>query len=345
MADSGLDADTLRVAALSELKQAVGFDRWVWRLVDPASSLFTSGVGEHDLWDQVAELARLEQCEESVNTLRHRVQGPRATDSLVRAAGGDHARSARWDRVLRHAGIGDEVRSASIDAGRAWADLHLWRGASDQPFDADELDLIDDVATLIAPALRRSAALPTAPAAPTGVLIFDASLRPRSWTDGAGTWLEAHDAGTVPGMRDAAGALAVVARLMHEREVGAAESSARVRLHTRTGWVVIEGSSLQGADAGGIAVTIRPTTPADYLDLVCLAYELTPRERELVEMLVQGADTKQIARGLFISPHTVQDHLKSVFAKVGVRSRRELVARLDARSPDGRTLTAQSVGS
>jgi DNA-binding CsgD family transcriptional regulator len=98
---------------------------------------------------------------------------------------------------------------------------------------------------------------------------------------------------------------------------------------------VIEGSTLQGADAGGMAVTIRPTTPADYLDLVCLAYELTLRERELVEMVVRGADTKQIARGLFISPHTVQDHLKSVFAKVGVRSRRELVAKLDARSPDG----------
>jgi DNA-binding CsgD family transcriptional regulator len=46
--------------------------------------------------------------------------------------------------------------------------------------------------------------------------------------------------------------------------------------------------------------------------------------------VLSGNATADIARHLFISPHTVHDHLKSLFGKVGVGSRGELVARLVA---------------
>jgi len=55
---------------------------------------------------------------------------------------------------------------------------------------------------------------------------------------------------------------------------------------------------------------------------------LTARERDICREVIAGHSASAIAGRLFISATTVQDHLKSVFGKVGVRSRGELVARL-----------------
>ena len=44
--------------------------------------------------------------------------------------------------------------------------------------------------------------------------------------------------------------------------------------------------------------------------------------------LLDGAATREVAQGMHLSDWTVQDHLKSVFAKLGVHSRREALARL-----------------
>jgi len=80
-------------------------------------------------------------------------------------------------------------------------------------------------------------------------------------------------------------------------------------------------------DGGRIAVTVEPVAVAGRIELYGRACGLTGRERELLHRLARGADTRHLAREMQLSPHTVQDHLKSVFAKTGCSSRGVLLAR------------------
>jgi DNA-binding CsgD family transcriptional regulator len=54
---------------------------------------------------------------------------------------------------------------------------------------------------------------------------------------------------------------------------------------------------------------------------------LTRRERDVLDLLVQGATNKEIARALFISEATAKAHLRHIYAKMGVRSRAEAIIR------------------
>ncbi|MEH1127228.1 helix-turn-helix transcriptional regulator [Micromonospora sp. CPCC 206061] len=77
-----------------------------------------------------------------------------------------------------------------------------------------------------------------------------------------------------------------------------------------------------------IALAIERSRPESTAALALDGYGLSARERQIAEMLIAGRNTAQVAASLFLSPHTVRDHLKSIFVKTGVRSRQELVASL-----------------
>ena len=75
-------------------------------------------------------------------------------------------------------------------------------------------------------------------------------------------------------------------------------------------------------------IIIEPSRPQELAWLRASAYGLSERERAVVDLVVQGASTREISRALYISDYTVQDHLSNVFDKVGVRGRRALIRRL-----------------
>jgi DNA-binding CsgD family transcriptional regulator len=91
----------------------------------------------------------------------------------------------------------------------------------------------------------------------------------------------------------------------------------------------------EGDADGKIAVTLRGAAPTETFDVFCRGYAFTQRERDVVAAVVAGLDTRAVTERLFISRHTVQDHLKSVFQKIGIHSRRELLARFSASGEDG----------
>jgi DNA-binding CsgD family transcriptional regulator len=75
-------------------------------------------------------------------------------------------------------------------------------------------------------------------------------------------------------------------------------------------------------------IVIEPAGPRAVAWLRTSAYGLSAREREVVDLVVRGASTRQIAASLHISEYTVQDHLSHIFEKIGARGRRALIKRL-----------------
>jgi DNA-binding CsgD family transcriptional regulator len=87
-------------------------------------------------------------------------------------------------------------------------------------------------------------------------------------------------------------------------------------------------ASPASGEPGRVAIILQAAPAPSIAPLISATYGLTARERELTGLVLKGCKTSEIAERLYISPHTVQGHLKAIFAKTGVRSRRELVARL-----------------
>ena len=166
------------------------------------------------------------------------------------------------------------------------------------------------------------------------VIVLDSELSPVSWTAGARAWIDVLPSaklfaqfGMLPSVIYPAATLARAQR---------SAAGAHARLRTVDGrWMTIEAASLEGQGDRQVAVTLRAATSAETFDLLCRAYALSRREREVVGAVVDGLDTRAITERLFISRHTVQDHLKSVFGKIGIHSRRELAARFNG-SADSR---------
>jgi DNA-binding CsgD family transcriptional regulator len=119
------------------------------------------------------------------------------------------------------------------------------------------------------------------------------------------------------------------ARLLSEGGVGGPPALARVWTRT-AGWIVVRAARLeQPRDGGGrTAVVLEPARRSDVASVLLHAHRLTPREREVTQLMLSGASTEEAAAELWITTETLRGHVKSLFTKLGVRSRPELVALL-----------------
>jgi len=351
LADAGLDTEDAQRETIEALRCAVGFERWCWPLTDPGSALATGGIAEFDLWPELPRMAVLEE-HGDITSKPHLVLGRRASVALSAATGGDLACSKRWRECLRPYGIGDELMTVCRERHGCWGSVELMRDSDDPPFDEHEAQLLHEVAPTLGTLLRRSlrqswqADRSDARPLPPATLLVDAELRPKSWTPALVEWLSELRTG---GVREGAEMLPPAVYELGARVLTPPDAAtglpASVRIRTPTGrWIAIEGAPLEGADRGQLAITIRDASSAEIFDLLCKTHDLTGRERQLVALILDGLATKQLAHALSISAHTVQDHLKSIFAKTGVRSRRELISRLAGRVPEPRMPYVPSPG-
>jgi DNA-binding CsgD family transcriptional regulator len=332
---SPLDSRALRQEILAELRSCVGYDAYAWPLTDPVSAVGGAPLAEVPCLPELPRLIRLKY-RSGINRWTELAGSGQPVRSLAQRTGGDLARSLLWRGILEQHDIGDTASTVFADSNGCWGFLDLWRERPGwHPFSEEDVRLLTDVAPTVTTALRtRQARAFTArpPAPPAGegpaVMVLDEELRITAATSAATAWLRRLHPGP-PGEPPVPAVVYNVAAQLLAAEAGvdAHAPSSRVRADGGHGWVTVRAGRVDapGAGSAAIAVTIEPTPPSERLELFARSHGLTAREGQLLGLVAGGGDTRTIARSMGVTQHTVQDHLKSIFAKTSARSRHQLL--------------------
>lgn len=335
LAAARLDNDGFRWEAAAILRRVIGFDGWYWLLTDPGARLPTRDLGENAIADQsIRHFMRRHP--EAWAVPWERSVGPVAVTSAV--TGGDLARDRAWRETFGPAGVGDHLSAPLMADGTCWAQLHLHRDNSAEFFSSDDAGFVAEMAPMLAARIRdglraRPAdgdATPCGDPAEPGTIIVDEELSVVSATPTVWDWIDRlglekpNDAEPLPGF-----IYSVATRVALSRARGAEPPPcARARLQAADGrWTVVRVAPLIGA-AGGYVITLEAARSEDLAPLLMRAWSLTAREREVARLVIDGLSSEDIAQALFISTHTVRDHVKAIFGKTGVSRRHDLVAAL-----------------
>ena len=334
LAGEGLDLVSLWRESAEVIQRAVPhYLAPCWMTLDPASLLITSHFNEYIPVLPAESLTR-EYDADDVNQLADVARSPDGASTLHEATGGDPRSTARWQSNIEMGADQELIVALRTATGDAWGGLGLYREPGAALFDRDEIDFARAIAPLLADGARRALLLgeatdPEGPEAP-GLVVLSSAWELESATPGVERWLSDLPEGDWDGGRLPSAVLTVAAQALRSAE-GHDEPGevALARVLTRSGrWVVLHGATLVSEGRRRIAVIVEPAHPARIGPLLMSAYGLTDREQDVTRLVLQGESTATIADRLVVSAHTVQQHLKSIFEKTGVRSRRDLVGKV-----------------
>lgn len=319
-------------AADQALQRSVPFDASCWLSLDPGGVMPTSHFSREYGVGHLMEVAANEFLEDDVNKFADLVRAPRPVGILSQLTDGEQWRSPRYVRLLAPFGFadGDELRAVFKDGAAVWGGLALHRRQG--TFTDADAKAIADVGGLLAQGIRRailrSALSVVGDDEQPGLIVLRRDDSIGSMTASASRWLgELIDSTVKLGMTPLT--IVSVAQVARRAAAGQTGEMATVRLPRRTGGLMrLDASLLDRGKQGQVAVIISAAREPEVAATIAQAYGLSGREQDVTRLVLHGHSTVEMAESLHLSAYTVQDHLKAIFEKVGVRSRRELVAQL-----------------
>jgi DNA-binding CsgD family transcriptional regulator len=329
-----LSAKALRERVLAQLGQVLTFDAHVWMLTDPVTRVGTSPLADVPglSWPRLPHLGRWRYLTR-LNRWADLMDSGMRVATLHQATGGNLALSALWREAQRELDVIDVATSVFWDNFGCWAWLELWRYAPALPFSRTDRVLLESLTGPVTTGLRRAQArafIPdTADFRPDGpaVLLLDPDLQVRGQTPAAVEALYRLNPPDEP-MPAIPAAVYNVAAALVAHEHGVAVGPPWSRVHLGSGrWLTLRAAGT-GTQEGDIAVSIEAATPAERLQVFALAYGLSRRERQVLEELSTGADSRTLARRLVISEHTINDHVKAILTKTDSATRHLLTSRV-----------------
>lgn len=337
----GLSREEFFAELSPRLRRGLANDASCWHTLDPQTRLLTSDQSQ-DLVDRgiyTAEtvaaagevIIRSEYLKVDPNGFAELATRRVPVGILAVATRNKPERSARYREILEPSGIPHELRAAFVLRGRVWGAVHIARREASGPFTQRDADVLAQVAPAIAEGIRGSLRFDAArrvsgPEAP-GLIVLDPAGEIELLTPPALPLLAVlggrefdPDRGELPASVQA---LAAFAR----NQTAPAEGGNVVTAPGQEGWVTLHASRPDPA-GDRVAIVIEPATGPRAATVRLEAHGATAREREVATLIAQGLGNAEIADLLVVSPHTVRDHVKSLFEKLDVTSRQELVARV-----------------
>ncbi len=338
----GLPRNQFFAELAPRLRRLVDNDASCWHTLDPQTRLLTSDdpaeLIEREIYTaQTAPaagelLVRSEYLIDDPNSFAELASRRVPVGILDQVTRGRPERSARYRDLLVPSGIPHELRAAFLVRGRAWGAVHIARREESGPFTQADADALARVAGAIAQGIRGSLRFDAARRAsgdePPGLLVLGPADEIELITPPASELLEALASSAVtyePGQIPAA--VLSLASFLRGGSGPDDGSGNVITVPSPAGWITLHASRPSGAD-GRVAIVIERAAGSRSATVRLEAHGVTPREREIATLLARGMTNAEIGETLVLSPHTVQDHVKSLFEKLGVGSRQELVARV-----------------
>ena len=327
------DLAEVAAAVCGAIKVRIPYSFGCLATTDPSTGLISWAMKTHPLEVGDEEFAAAEYGAWDLNLFAEIGSRPEPVGVLSIDTDGDLRSCRRFrDFLAPRFGFTDELRVVFRSRGLTWGALALYRGDGEPSFTADDArtaaSVHTQVAELIQDALFHPGHATPEPGIGPAVIVVDTEDHVTNMTPAAHARIEelgGWDNGSLP-------ATVLVTS-------AAARSTPQLAVNRAVGrdgtWLVVRATTfappVDGAGSltrDNVVITIDVASPSDVSALHLAARGLSPREQEVAGLVLQGAATKAIADSLHLSPHTVQDHLKSIFTKLGVSSRREMVQHL-----------------
>lgn len=325
------------------LRNVIDNDATCWHTLDPHTRLMTS-----DSPDELIErglftpdeapaagqlLVRSEYIVEDVNTFAGLAARRVPVGILDHVTRGHPERSTRYRDLLAPYDIPHELRAAFVIRGRVWGAVHIARRAASGPFEQRDADALAGVAGAIArgirAALRFDAARRASGVEAPGLVVLGPRDEIELITPPARELL-ASIRSEGPAYSDDSVATSVLALASFLRGMpdGGHDGSNVVTVPGTDGWITLHASLPGPSGDGRVAIVLERANGARSATVRLEAFGATAREREVATLLARGLSRAEMAEALVLSPHTVEDHVKSLYEKLGVASRQDLVARV-----------------
>jgi len=322
-----------RQMMIEELRKFISFDAYCCTMTDPQLFDSIGAITAQSIENIHQQIMSLEYGTNDVNNYVKLVE----SGQYIGRLSDERSRSVRYKEVLEPHGFSDEIRAALLFQGQCYGFLTLFKKAENiQPYFQDtELEQVKMLMPVIGEALK-------------GFYHTIIEERLSADSEHSGIVILNKDLDIISTNNKAAQMLALLRNnegLSHWQlpkpiQVFCAKLQAN-RLNTQTpllvpihneGYITIQASFLTTIDLQQqIAIILNEASPKEMLAFSLTAFQLTPREKEIVVEIMKGMPTKVIAHNLGISSYTVQDHLKLIFQKVNVGDRNELIWKLFTR--------------